>query len=54
VISDAAGRIVKQLPITGAGSGNVSLQARQLQTGAYYYSLYVDNKLVDTKKMVVL
>jgi len=55
VISDTAGRIVKQILITtGTGPGNVSLQARQLKAGAYYYSLYVDNKTVDTKKMVVI
>jgi len=34
--------------------GQVNLQAGQLSAGTYQYSLIVDGKLIDTKKMVVL
>ena len=53
VISDTSGRVCRQIVITGAGAGNTIVSAGSLSAGIYYYSLIVDNTLVDTKKMVL-
>jgi len=53
VVADMNGRIFNQTPISGPGSGNVTIEAGLLQTGMYFYSLFVDNLLVDTKKMFI-
>ncbi|MCL1934363.1 MAG: tail fiber domain-containing protein, partial [Candidatus Azobacteroides sp.] len=53
VIADISGRVLKQIPVTQPGRGYVTIEAGSLFAGTYYYSLYVDNTLVDTKKMTV-
>ena len=53
VISDTSGRVYRQIGITGSGAGNAIVSAGSLSAGVYYYSLVVDNMLVDTKKMVL-
>jgi hypothetical protein len=52
-ITDAKGRVLKTFSI-GSGKGQLNLQAGQLTAGTYQYSLIVDGKSIDTKKMVVL
>lgn len=51
VITSFAGQVVRQMPVSGAG--NILVDAGGLSAGIYYYTLYVDDMLVDTKKMVV-
>jgi hypothetical protein len=53
VISDTSGRVYKQTVLSGSGTGSVTVEARSLPAGIYSCSLYVDNTLVDTKKMVL-
>jgi hypothetical protein len=53
VISDTSGRVCRQISISGAGAGNTTVSAGSLSAGVYYYSLIVDNMLVDTKKMML-
>ncbi|MCL1933046.1 MAG: tail fiber domain-containing protein, partial [Candidatus Azobacteroides sp.] len=53
VIADLSGRVFKQIPISKPGSGSVTIEGGSLYAGTYYYSLYVDNTLIDTKKMVL-
>jgi len=54
VITDISGRVCKQMPITGGpGAGKVTIKAGSLFAGVFYYSLYVDNTLVETKKMIL-
>ncbi|MDR0505742.1 MAG: tail fiber domain-containing protein, partial [Dysgonamonadaceae bacterium] len=53
VVTDASGRIVKILPLSGKGEGSVTIEAASLQAGIYHYSLLTDNRLIDTKKMVL-
>ena len=53
VITDTSGRIFKQTTVSTPGAGSVMVEAGYLPAGAYFYSLYVDNTLVDTKKMVL-
>jgi hypothetical protein len=53
-ITDATGSVLETLAIKSRGDGYVNLQEGQLTAGTYQYSLIVDGKLIDTKKMVVL
>jgi len=54
VLTDMSGKVFKQIPISGTGEGNVKIEAESLPAGVYFYSLYVDNTLIDTKKMVLM
>jgi len=53
VIIDASGKTRKQKQIHGKTGGNVTIDTGSLPAGAYYYSLIVDNKKIDTKKMII-
>lgn len=54
VIMDARGMVVKTIVLNNAGgTGQVALDAGALATGSYTYTLYVDNKAVDSKQLVV-
>ena len=53
VVADNSGRIFKQISISGVGGGSITVEAGSLSAGIYFYSLYVDNTLVDTKKMIL-
>ncbi|RFC55412.1 beta strand repeat-containing protein [Brumimicrobium aurantiacum] len=54
VVSDGMGKIVSNISIQEVGDyGNSHINAEGLSTGTYYYSLYVNQNIADTKKMVV-
>ena len=53
MVSDQNGRTLKQITLSGKGGGSVDLDASTLASGAYCYSLIVDRKLIDTKKMIL-
>jgi hypothetical protein len=53
VVSNTAGQIVRQVPIASGGADSVTIEGVALPTGNYYYSLYVDSRLVDTKLMIL-
>ena len=53
VVTDNSGRVFKQISIAGVGGGSITLESGSLLAGIYYYSLYIDNALVDTKKMIL-
>lgn len=53
VITDTSGRVFKQVALSQPGSGFLTVEAGFLPAGMYYYSLYVDNTLTDTKKMII-
>ena len=53
IISDTFGNVYKQISLSGTGAGSTEVVAGFLPAGIYNYSLYVDNSLVDTKKMVL-
>ncbi|MFT4770803.1 MAG: hypothetical protein ACJAZC_002167 [Cryomorphaceae bacterium] len=36
------------------GANQVELQTQGLASGTYLYSLFVDGKFIDTKKMVIM
>ena len=56
VITDNnSGATIKEIPINIAGTGNITVDASQLNSGSLYaYSLVVDGKIIDTKKMILL
>lgn len=51
VVTDAHGKTIKQLNITGSGKGTINIDAAALSAGTYYYSLIVDGRKIDTKQM---
>ena len=51
--ADLSGRQVGQYPVEHSGEGTLQLELSQLAAGTYIYSLSVDGKVVDSKKMVV-
>jgi trimeric autotransporter adhesin len=60
IITDKTGKPLKEinLPagrqgIAGSGKGNIQIDAATLASGAYQYTLYVNDKLIDTKQMVL-
>jgi hypothetical protein len=46
------GKIIKTVDITTKGNGQMNVFASDLSNGLYMYSLIVDGKLIDSKKMV--
>jgi hypothetical protein len=53
-ITDMHGEIITTMAVSGSGFGQIIVQTAQLAAGVYNYSLFVDGKLVDTKKMVLI
>lgn len=53
VFTDINSAKVKQLAINNTGKGIVHVDTKGLSSGTYTYSLYVDGRLIETKKMVV-
>jgi hypothetical protein len=52
VISNTAGNVVRQIPLQ-PGTGSITIEGGALSAGIYYYSLYVDGSLIDTKQMIL-
>jgi hypothetical protein len=52
VISNTAGTIVRQILLSG-GTSSITIEGGALSAGVYYYSLYVGNRLIDTKQMIL-
>ncbi len=53
IVTDNTGKVLKTVNISGAGKGVLHLDASSLAAGAYNYSLYVDGKMIDSRKMVL-
>ena len=51
LLTDASGRTIKSVSLNGSGMVNIDLS--KLSAGVYNYSLIVDNKVVQTKKLTV-
>lgn len=52
-ISDVSGRVIKSIVIDQRGEGRTRLEAQSLSPGTYMYSLVLDGRILDTKKMVL-
>jgi hypothetical protein len=53
VVTDITGKTLKTINVSGQGKGVLHLDASTLTSGSYNYSLYVDGKLIGTKKMIL-
>lgn len=53
LIFDMNGKLLKTIAIKIPGHSFVTVSSRDLQPGMYYYSLLVNQKEVDTKKMIL-
>ncbi|MFL5754049.1 MAG: tail fiber domain-containing protein [Bacteroidia bacterium] len=52
IFTDLKGQIIKVVDIKTKGRGQLNVFASDLSSGIYTYSLYVDGKLFETKKML--
>ena len=53
VITDIKGSIVKTITAPNNTNGQISLDSGLLSAGTYSYTLYVNNKMMDSKQMVI-
>ncbi|MDX2304198.1 MAG: T9SS type A sorting domain-containing protein [Microscillaceae bacterium] len=53
LITDLQGKEISRLPINQKGEGGVTVQAGSLHKGLYLYTLVVDGKIVDSKRMLI-
>ncbi len=54
MIANTAGNTVKTFNLTAKGNGSVTVNANELAAGTYFYSLIVDGKKTDSKKMILV
>jgi len=52
-ITATSGQRIQDIPITKFGEGSIQIDESRLQAAIYFYTLYVDGKRIDTKRMVV-
>lgn len=52
IFSNNYGKIIKTVDITAPGQGSIVVYASNLSSGIYNYSLIIDGKIIETKKMV--
>lgn len=52
-ITDVNGRLLKTIVIDQRGEGTTRLQAQSLSAGTYFYSLVLDGRALESKKMVL-
>lgn len=52
-IYDLSGKQIKQIKIADRGKTSITLSANDLNAGMYIYSLIVDNKFINSKRMIV-
>lgn len=53
MVFDLQGKLVKVIPVTNFGNNSVTIRASKLRAGMFVYSLIVDDKAVDTKRMIL-
>lgn len=51
-ITDIQGRLIDTVELTNAGTGKIELNMSEFGQGNYFYSLVINGKVTDTKKMV--
>ena len=52
-ITDVYGKKVKQINLNKSGKGILNVDTKGLAAGTFSYTLFVDGKMIETKKMVV-
>ncbi len=51
ILSDIAGNIIKEIPVNNI-HGTLEIPTDELSNGMYFYSFYLDGKLLMTKKLI--
>ncbi len=54
IVTDNSGKTIKQFTLSSPGKGAVSIAAGALASGLYHYALFVDGKMMDSKKMEII
>lgn len=49
---NSQGKLIQSVDLTGSGNGQLNVFAEDLSNGVYTYTLVIDGKVVETKKMV--
>jgi hypothetical protein len=52
-ITNAKGQVVKTISLGNRGAGQANVDISMLAAGTYHYTLYVDGKQTDTKRLIV-
>jgi hypothetical protein len=52
-ISTLDGQILSSYPVA-QGVGQITISGGTLAAGSYFYQLYIDGKMIDSKRMVLL
>ena len=47
------GRLIKRYNIAAKGQGSINVSSKELSAGTYTYTMYIDDKILDTKLMVI-
>jgi hypothetical protein len=53
IVSATSGRLLENYKIDRMGEGEILVNKERMQSAVYFYTLYVDGKRIDTKRMVV-
>lgn len=54
IVTDNNGNTIKQIQLNSKGNGLVNIETSTLSSGTYSYTLIVDGKTIETKKMVIV
>ncbi|HVG42732.1 MAG TPA: tail fiber domain-containing protein, partial [Chitinophagaceae bacterium] len=54
VITNMKGQVLKSINLNSRGDGQITLNASTLPAGSYNYTLYVEGKSMDNKKMLIV
>ncbi len=54
ILNDLNGSFIKTYTILQRGQGSVNINGDDMDDGLYLYTLLIDNKVVDTKRMVLM
>jgi hypothetical protein len=52
-VTNAQGQLLKQVSLNNRGKGQVTLDTHSFSAGVYHYTLWVDEKIVATRKLVI-
>ncbi|HEX5154295.1 MAG TPA: T9SS type A sorting domain-containing protein [Parafilimonas sp.] len=52
-INNIKGKLIKSISLNAKGNGQLTLEANELSAGSYTYTLIVNGKIIDSKKMII-
>ncbi|MDB5284686.1 MAG: hypothetical protein JWO06_3761, partial [Bacteroidota bacterium] len=52
-VHDVTGKLIRSFTIAGVGKGTITLNAENMQSGIYLYSMIVNGQKIDTKRLVI-